>query len=391
MILSGTCSNMAYKLYLNALIRGRSAIDKVGMVESHAAAFMRIARQENCVISSRELGKACTGLAEEGYDSKGFRIKGKTCNFGPMAGFVCRNPSFSKKGADYAPKQEKDHLHALRDDDGTGWKASLQQICISDYRLQWLKANGYADPQVLSKKEETLWGTVKDPVKMTYLMRKEVQSGDTVWALYETAEPLESKPVLRLSAWDVLAKKPMDALVNPYPAWKAGHYKNAVTGDYDLFAVWPRRSEYDPMGEDRRIAGMASDPRLRDALLQQWEDRKLGNISNRIHQIAQLVNSVLPKPGGCTRDMLHHSDEGGRPGVTGVELPVIAFVPGPENEDYIVAMDNLLRMNAFAKMCHELGFQLIVNTGWRAQLGTLGDTGDPTGWQTPLNDPARGR
>lgn len=382
---------MAYRLYLNALISGAVAIEKVGMVPSHAQAFMRIARQQNCVISSRELGAVCTGLAEEGYDSKGFRIKGKTCNFGPMAGFVCRNPNFSKRGAEYAEQQEAAHHHALLDDDHVGWKAGLQQICISEQRLQWLRTEGYANPQVLSARDNTLWGTVTHPVNFTYLMRNEIHNGDSVWALYETTEPLATKAVLRQANWDVLAKTPMTALVNPYPAWGPDHYKNAVTGDYDLFAVWPKRDDYDATDEDRRIAGMDPDPRQRDARIGIWEDTKLGNISNRVHLIAQLVNSVLPKPGGCTRDMLHHSDEAGRPGVSQIELPVIAFIPAPDHQDYIVAMDNVFRMNAFAKLCAELGFQVIINSGWRAQLGGFGDTGDAQGWQTPLDSPLRGR
>jgi len=46
-------------------------------------------------------------------DDQGFRIKSKTCNFGPMAGFVCRNALFSKKGAEYKDEQEKRYAQAL--------------------------------------------------------------------------------------------------------------------------------------------------------------------------------------------------------------------------------------------------------------------------------------
>lgn len=381
---------MSYQLYLNALITDASAINEVGMVPAHAQAFARIARQQNCVISSRELGEVCRGLAEEGYDSKGFRIKAKTCNFGPMAGFVCRNSNFSKRGAGYAAQQEAAHGHALNDDDGVGWRAGLQQICISEARRGWLEANGYATTHLLSAADNTRWGVVTNPVRATFLMRKEMRNGDSVWALYETVEPLDSKPVLRRSPWDSLAKQPMNALVNPYPAWGPGHYKNAVTGDYDLFAVWPRRADYEPLGADRRIAGMALNPQIRDAQIGTWEDRRLGNISDRVHLIAQMVNSLLPKHGNCTRDMLHHSDEAGRPSVCQIELPVIAFIPAPAR-DLIVAADNLFRMRALAQLCHLLGFQVIVNSGWRAQLGNLGTTGDSAGWRTPLNSPVRGR
>jgi hypothetical protein len=37
----------------------------------------------NTVISCREVGAVCTGLIEEGYALKGFRVDTKSCNWGP--------------------------------------------------------------------------------------------------------------------------------------------------------------------------------------------------------------------------------------------------------------------------------------------------------------------
>jgi len=389
------------QIYLNSLIRGNAALDLVGMPLGHAPAFSTAARSQDCVISSRELGKTGRQLAEEGYDSKGFRIKSKTCNFGPMAGFVCRNALFSKKGAEYKDEQEKAHKHALEDDDKVGWRGSTEQLCISEARLAWLQAQPDLNvaPRAFAGNPNIMWGAITAPgaPRSLYLMRREQRNGDTVWALYETDQPVDTRPVLQRSAWDVLQARPMLGMVNPYPAYPRGHYKNCVCGDYDLFAVWPRRGVYQPRGEDRRIAGMPTgNAQRRDQQIALWEDRRLGNISNRVHLVAQLINSLLPgAPGaiGGTREMVHHSDEGGRPHVTEIELPVIAFVP-INGVVETVAADSLHRMSVLVKLCHTLGFQVILNAGWVAQLGgphALGTTGDARGWQTPHGDPGRGR
>jgi hypothetical protein len=387
---------------LNGLIRGDAAADLVGMPMAHTHAFRAVAMTERCVISSRELGRVCTMLVAEGYDSKGFRIKSKSCNFGPMAGFVCRNPLYSKKGAAYAETQEKDTLKALKDKDHVGWRANVEQICLSEARVQWLRttvATGgamYINARPFANDPNVMVGTFTPPggAKTVYLLRRELRNGDRVWALYTTVQPVDTTPVLERTAFDNLSPVPVEALVNPYPAYPVGHYKNCVTGDYDLFGVWPRVAEYEPRGEDRRIAGMGAGG---NAQIIAWEDQKLGNLSNRVHLVGQLINSRLPAaPGaiGGTREMVHHSDEGGRPFVTEIELPVVAFVPLPNGMIEMVGIDSVAGMRTFVQLCRTIGFQPILNPGWRGVLGpfaAFGDVGDARGWQTPLNDPGRGR
>lgn len=340
---------MVWQHLLNQLVQGPRALQVVGMPPAHAPAFMQVATSQSCVISSRELGLVGTGLAEEGYDSKGFRIKSKTCDFGPMAGFVCTNPNYSKRGVAYAPTQQRDINHALKDDDHVGWKGSTEHICISEARLNWLRAEPSVNVATapLLRDGSALYGRIAAPAPVTYVLRRQPHAltHETLWHLYTVGKEAELQRVigsaaLQLQPWDTLktslALAPIEALVNPYPAYPRGHYKNCVCGDYDLFAVWPRRKDYDPAGEDRRIAGMlpgqgAANRDARNNQIFKWEDKRLGNISNRVHLVAQLINSALPGvPGavGGRRDMVHHSDEAGRPMVTEVELPVIAFIPG---------------------------------------------------------------
>ena len=56
----------------------------IGMPEPHARAFKTIAASQKSVIISRATGPTCHGLLQEGYDTKGYRIHGKSCNWGPL-------------------------------------------------------------------------------------------------------------------------------------------------------------------------------------------------------------------------------------------------------------------------------------------------------------------
>ncbi|MSO24253.1 MAG: hypothetical protein EXQ58_13645 [Acidobacteria bacterium] len=80
------------------LNRPADLVNPIGMPNLHAAAFRDVAMLEKCVIIVRATGPTCPGLLEEGYDTKGYRIHGKSCDWGPMAGIVLRDPRLNKAG-----------------------------------------------------------------------------------------------------------------------------------------------------------------------------------------------------------------------------------------------------------------------------------------------------
>jgi hypothetical protein len=106
---------------------------------------------------------------------------------------------------------------------------------------------------------------------------------------------------------------PVMALVNPHPPYsrRDAAYLNATTGDYDLFGVWPPGG--DPIIDDQRRIGKLGQ-----------EDPNVGNITNRVFEVAQLINSeIAQRP---RRDVIpnrvFHSDEAGNP-----FSPDLAFPP----------------------------------------------------------------
>ncbi len=70
---------------LSALGKGKKAIvDECHMVEKHVDVFVDVAREMDLCIVCRDLNPASSGLLEENYAAKGFHIKAKSCDFGPM-------------------------------------------------------------------------------------------------------------------------------------------------------------------------------------------------------------------------------------------------------------------------------------------------------------------
>jgi hypothetical protein len=134
--------------------RGADACHKVGVPREHEAALQSVADSQLTIIGSREIGSAlrsgdsAVGVQplQWGYDTKGYRIHGKSCNWGPMAGFVLRDPVLSKKGASFKAKQERAHQEALldnknSDDRKAGWHATTVPLMVPEDRIRYLQRN----------------------------------------------------------------------------------------------------------------------------------------------------------------------------------------------------------------------------------------------------------
>jgi hypothetical protein len=74
------------------------ALREEGFTDAMTLAFLNTANATKTIVSSRVPGKACTELIAQGHDLKGFQIKCKSCDWGPMAGFLCQLPFFNKAG-----------------------------------------------------------------------------------------------------------------------------------------------------------------------------------------------------------------------------------------------------------------------------------------------------
>lgn len=141
-----------------------------------------------------------------------------------------------------------------------------------------------------------------------------------------------------------------------------GTYLSATTGDYDLFAVFPKRSSHQKDGKDKRA--VPGTERFKQPIgdFIKHEDPHIGNITPRIQRIMNEINGLAAHPSG---NIVHHSDEAGRPMVKDIDFPFIAWVPGG-GEPYAVT-----DVDGFKLFIGMLGakYVLALNPGWLQQLG----------------------
>jgi hypothetical protein len=163
---------------------------------------------------------------------------------------------------------------------------------------------------------------------------------------------------------------PLLGLSNPHaPYAGANAYLNAVTGDYDLFGLWPHKDTAPVM--DTRMAGMRPD--ITNQQIVEGEHPLLGNITNRVYEVGQLVNSQMAARLASKKkpNRVFHSDEAGRPFIDDVDLPAAAFIP---KMDFIRPSErmHLIRtkdeLGKFIKHCHRIGFRIYINKVWQDHL-----------------------
>jgi hypothetical protein len=431
------------------------ACDLVGFPQQHGAVFQGVADGLDTVVMSRSVGKSCTQLIQEGYGLKGFRIDTKSCSWGPQMGLVCMDPRLNKEGlgkADFNYHKTREalsgemlaHLSTPGQGEGAGWKADIVPIAISDARVTTLEA-GVDGKRVVAhtrgdgfrrgisshpgKEGAEGYGAVTFPWMLIQLPRGRDplygQIQGVVWGLFVDAEQQDKfiqqypyptvKPV-----WRKFGSKWYEAvlgLANPGSGSKG--YKACVTGDYDLFGVWPKktmqgRSHVRPSRADIRHVfhpegpyfwAPSDYPKPRE---ENWDARPvsvgkkehwlLGNATQRINLVKVMLNTrlqadtAIPTFGQC----VHHSDEVGNPNMElkkslTESMPVIAFVPKQSRianptgsalqrrfitdrarrvtDAGAIGIESIGDMKVFARICIDLGFGLDLRPDWVIQLG----------------------
>ncbi len=345
----------------------------IGMPIAHKQAFITVARDQRCVIIIRATGPTCHGLLEEGYDTKGYRIHGKSCNWGPMAGFVLRDPRLNKYGNIKAGFNRRKHTEAVDlDYEGQGWKASCTPLKISQKRVDWLTARGLI--RVQRKGNDRLDGQAVHPSGISFHYSL-IRDAHGLYGVYFDNTRHGQKWIQEKGGAVVnyhrkygRSYEPMLAMTNPpgHRLSESENYKNAVTGDYDLFAIWPFSGDYNPnpYGDDHRplgtVKGSVGDAERQnvDYLERNFtvsgQGTKLGNITPRIYMVSQLINSIVG------RHVLWHSDESARPFLDDVDLPVMAVTP----RGNFVGIETIIDFKAFISFCDHEGFHVSLSNAW---------------------------
>jgi len=365
-------------------------------------------------------------LLDEGYDGKCFHIKGKSCNWGPMAGFVCLDPLLNKFGIRKALYNLKQHFKSVTVPYENA-RAAATPLMITDRRRGWLVRENYiarareergwlygrvefrdeSEPQnaeeftlrlpwALNRVGGRLWAVYYDRSVLYDLPDRGLQDDGNSLAvgfarLHNRARLVvnrRGRPGEALEEWTrqdvdkfihlhrIISSErrhgrhggrhlpnqptydPVMTLVNPHPPYRqrSAAYKNATTGDYDLFGVWPPRG--DPIIDDqRRIRKLGR------------EDPTVGNITNRVFEVAQLINSEIARRPREIEipNRVFHSDEAGNPFAPDLAFPVAAFLPVMQGTRK-KRIDNIGELRQFLRENHG-NYRLYINETWLGALG----------------------
>jgi hypothetical protein len=394
------------------------AANLVGFPVRHAEIFQVVADQLDVVIISRAIGATCTGLIEEHYGLKGFRIDTKSCNWGPMAGFVCVDPNLNKFGTAKAGFNRHETADAVA---GT---VSMARFGVNRQQVASAVADWSAGtcPLIISgDRVDDLVNnlrliTIKQAHDNGHKSGECNEAGVRLpWRLVPLKQVLEkavagSNPGNHVvkNAWDAARVKPGgpdhyyvicvnrfllagDGCKLEYPAGTSAVYvqvgsnrfetilgltnpgtaslgfKACVTGDYDLFAAWPRREQFGHAFNRPTLTTQGSfDARPQDRR-GQMESFLVGNISTRLNIVKVRLNTLLQFEGGGGfqgGQCVHHSDEIGNPNVLLQKdlaecLPMIAFSPQRSGSRFGGAWGishDLPSFFDFANLCNENGY-----------------------------------
>lgn len=366
-----------------------------GFHPRHVESFKQVSIESRMVIASRELNPLCTDLMMEGYAAKGFHIKAKTCDWGPMAGFVALDPCFTK-ASQCLVKQKTAVIKAVAD----GVRAV--PLVISNSRLSALferrvierAANGAASSAPLVDVCARQGGAAE--TRSFFLAPTQGASKWSIW--YQPDAPLPAPLInarvahgmsLGRAALDALAAKgcePLFGLTNPRPTASAGSAArdmHAVCGDYDLWCVFPHRSLASPGVNDRamprasfvspRVGRLVGQRAHRAGLVFENEaerqrtaaamgDPHLGNISFAVDRVRRRLNAVC-RPGN---DVVMHGDYGGF-ALGEIDYPLIFFIPhaanGFRSAEHRVAT-SLSELQRLLRDIAKDGFRVEANPSW---------------------------
>ncbi len=345
------------------MLQGPLAVASTGMPAPHGAVFQRVADQTQCVIASREVGRWATGLLLESYATKGFHNKAKSCPWGPMAGFVMADPRFTKNPNTSGQRGDlqKAHHH------GAG---EIPLYITDERRLDLEGPLGRISRAGGNINEMVYQANNPSGGSMRFVLRRTMDGpgaeGKILWAvLYARGEVRLSNDLASPNKPGTGDLLPVMAMVDAAcPPAVRNTYRAATTGDYDLWAVFPKRESFSRSGADRRM--VPDSDRFQQSLTAYIanEDEHRGNLTPRIDMIRNLLNDGVRASGYRGGDVVHHSDEAGRPMVSSIDFPCIAFVPNEEPRCVTSTGD----LKTFLT---SLSFRYVIglNPGWHRQLG----------------------
>ncbi len=334
---------MAYKSFGDAEL-------KSGIPRAYMQAVQTAANMNDCVIACRYVGKSVTGLLEAGYATKSIAVHSKSCDWGPMAGFVCADARFTKKSNSLADIREQ--------------RAEVKNQRILAGPPVPIKISRQRVDQLRENRQE--WG-MYDWVELNNEIKIRASKAGIQYTF--TVAGISGHPgMYDISVHDRYGTSKVCAFTNPGPV--TGNHLAALTGDLDLWGVFARNEvRADDPRSHKRFARTGKIQQHRKANLGKKIKSAFDNSTSFVNAVIRGINNAANYPTG---NLVQHGDELGRPNMRRPELPFIAFFPKQDNYEtggvlmdppWIV--DKGTELDEFYNELFKRGFYVEFNRNWK--------------------------
>ncbi|MBA3593813.1 MAG: CyaA/EF/ExoY family adenylyl cyclase toxin [Pseudomonadota bacterium] len=368
-------------------------LERAGFHPSHGLAIQSVANDFERIVISRCATPAGIQLLDEGYSSKGFGIKAKSCDWGPFTGFAMSDIQYSKFGdgnSIAAYNKQKNFFDHARSDTGfqasdAGGRAAQAGLRHSSMAAADVLKLSRARLDYLKRYNVIHFDQVRDGARiecdspfgrlMFILVDLKTGSSATWGILHRNNFQLGEQTVTLADGgqWTLVR-----GMANTAPSGSPlDPHRRCCTGDYDLWGVFPKRNSsvastrsLAKHGMDRQLqvfsaampgvsAGIKSRVgQLQKATMKQavarthhvygsyTEDREKGNISGLTLHTAREMNRRIRANGYKGGDMFHHNDDLGKEKLTasparitfcrnllGTVSDVVQFINGRHHAD----------------------------------------------------------
>ena len=375
-----------------------------GMTRGDITASVNVARDLDEIIIFRSSGPWCKRWIDWGNPTKNFHVKGKSSDWGPQAGFVPYDGTYSKVGHDQAKAQKGTRANQKGINDGFT-TARVLELTLDQLTRQQLSPEEMP-PRTALQFMETIPGTRDYSLLATRpgdghlfefracWLRAGAGPGGAVYAIH-----------VYTIATDFSARGMASRLLLPLQVMcssEAGANNLPMTGDYDLMAVCPRWSDYggrstaliekpglimNGMAQPRagqifragvnldQVRDMESNTgRVRPQGWQppprfgQGEHSDMGNVTPRITRCINRLNSLMLNGNGAFR-RVHHNAESHRHvafGALTVFQPDAAGVRHPAIARYgsVSTLLDMREFRVYAGLLQDAGYFLPRNAAW---------------------------
>ncbi len=348
-----------------------------GIVDSHLSILSDLAKKNNVVFGFRPVNPLATQLLEQGYPTKDLNIKGKSADWGPMAGFIPVLQRFSKTAGNTEEIKKSDA--EINDCIHKGHAVSIALV-INKERLDMLCEMKVISSKVRKGADKISIHAEKNNQQYVFTAELSYRNQIAEYAIAHQGEPLHvlakpgegKNPARALSA-------DYDLLLFAVPLAQFGHQDNfksstntgKAIADNLLRNLKKIGVEADDQKENFSVqdnAAKATSRLLKNRMTVDKEELDRGIISPRLNKFIPEINKAL----GRTNDngvVQHGADTQNPYTVIADNYPSVIFLPKRVGHyGGVVMARNKTEATQIYKEIKDSGFQFFGNDKWAVEM-----------------------